>query len=543
MGGSHSASAEGTAAGKKPGYDPPERKGGGASAASPGGASGSRPPTSPASASAATQEADEVRVLRAEVQRLFKKIKDLEETLFVERCHLAKKKGSAEPKREDVIKKRVEPDLSKMVLKDLQKTHAETEQIFQALQEQEDALQRENLSFSSFRKTGTGSVISPSALPSATTMSNDEERKAVDDPAMLLGLEADYGLKWDRRWQSVPAGPRDENHRRTVREGTKKKLAEMLGLKYFGQSPASARKMPPVVDSTHLFLYPSVGAAAPGGCNLLGRYDVCCVRTCTDFDQHWSFVKGHRNDFWVAHAAALNVGESMEAPDFPDFCRLANNGNASGKLDEEMYYEGMGLIMQNVMYACSSLKCEHLIFFPFGMGAFLRHLGQIDANFLADEEQQRLRRRLARRFVEVMTKCAMPKLKVHICLQFSQIEAQRNGDAFLRAVIDAEAAALRDRITIWPEGDCLQLAHELALESPNVMLVNGANRQLMGNHWFMGRAKMAIDENLHRRSWRLAALSYVLNGFDGTDRTDRRPDELRKNVEHCHGRVHEVNAQ
>merc|ERR1711869_74519 len=85
---------------------------------------------------------------------------------------------------------------------------------------------------------------------------------------------------------------------------------------------------------------------------------------------------------------------------------------------------------------------------------------------------------------------------VHLCIQFDNEEAQRNADALIR------------------------LAQELAKSSPNVVLVNGANRRLIGNHWFGDHARRAIDENLHRRSWKMAALAYLLNDFSTEAHTE-----------------------
>merc|ERR1712205_83001 len=109
---------------------------------------------------------------------------------------------------------------------------------------------------------------------------------------------------------------------------------------------------PPKCQSTRVFVDVSPAAradnAAAGGKNLLGRYDVACVRVCADFDREWAFIPGVRNDFWVAHAAAVNIGESTSAPDFNSFCRQGNKaGEASGRLDEERYYEAMGQIADN----------------------------------------------------------------------------------------------------------------------------------------------------------------------------------------------------
>merc|ERR1740120_59789 len=113
----------------------------------------------------------------------------------------------------------------------------------------------------------------------------------------------------------------------------------------------------------------------------------------------------------------------------------------------------------------------------------------------------------------------------------------RNADAFMRALVDGCGKPIAKKVTVWPEGDSLQLAHDLAQTSTKVMMLNGANRKLLGNHWFGGRAKQAIDENLHRRSWTMSALSYVLNGFDGRECNDRRPDQLQQRVRQLGGKV------
>jgi len=376
-----------------------------------------------------------------------------------------------------------------------------------------------------------------------------EELSAVQDPSILLGEESSYSLNWDRRWAHQSAGPRDWRHRNYVREGTKDKVAKMLGLRYFGEDFSRVVKKPPqctgeyapvlVKDQTEAS---TMGSASSGGENLFGRYDVLCMRVCADFDRNWGFIKAARNDFWVAHAAALNIGEHAKAPDFGDFCKQP------GYLDEEAYFEGMEHIMRNIVTACDTIKAEHMIFFPFGMGAFARHLGLLDPKYTSDEEQQRFRRRLTNCFVEAL-KASSPKMHVHICLQFDREEAMRNGDAFIRALVRADAA-LKKRCTIWPEGDCLHLAHELATcgdssygllkPSPNVVLVNGANRKLIGNHWFANSAMRAIDENLHRRSWRMAAMAYLINSFsdfNDDQQVTRGPEELEQRTCELGGKV------
>jgi len=372
------------------------------------------------------------------------------------------------------------------------------------------------------------------------------EQEWVADTGSLLTQDCDWGLRWDRRWQGQPMGPCDENLRRTRREGTKRKVAEVLGLRYFGETAWKAKK--PQGGAVHVFVdrtpASSIGGAPAGDRYLLGRYDVAVMKVCADLDRDWNFIKGAKNNFWVAHAAALNVGESSRAADFPDFC-LRENAN-TGRLDEEAYFEAMEHIIANVAQACTKLRVEHFVFFPFGMGAFLRHLGRLDGRFGEFEEMQRLRRRLARIFMKVIAEATPATTNVHLCLMFGSLEPELNADAFLRALADPQGDGavgnLRKRLTIYPEGDCLHLAQILAGSSDNVMLVNGANRVLIGNHWFAGQARFAIDENLHRRSWRMSSLAYVLNGFNGKEPAGRGPDDLVRNAQWVGGQIHTIDC-
>jgi hypothetical protein len=362
--------------------------------------------------------------------------------------------------------------------------------------------------------------------------------KEDEDVKALLGEESDHGLVWNTKWRGSPAGPTDENQRNKIRNGTKRKVVEMLQIGQFGDKASLARKLPPEIEQTTLFVdertKDSNDTARPGDRNLLGRYDMISVRACADFDRDWNFIKEKqaRQPFWVLHAAAMNIGESAQAPDFGDF------SNKVG-LDEARYIDAMDQVYKNMIEVAKIQDCEHFIFFPFGMGAFLRHLNALDSSYNDDSKLQNLRRQLSKRFMNAFE--AAPKnVSLHICLQFSSDEAIRNGDAFIRAVKSASPGT-RSRVTLWPEGDCLHLAHELALTSKKVLLVNGANRQMLGNHWFGGCAKRAIDENLHRRSWILSAHAYILNDFGNRGEiqgvVENRPaDELRLTVSKVGGR-------
>ena len=74
----------------------------------------------------------------------------------------------------------------------------------------------------------------------------------------------------------------------------------------------------------------------------------------------------------------------------------------------------------------------------------------------------------------------------------------------------------------WDGWDAWDVATRIAREcDPNtVMLLNGAYRYLLGNHWFGHGAMHAIDENLHRRSVELATSSYFLNDYGNVVQPD-----------------------
>jgi len=457
-------------------------------------------------------------------------------------------------------KARGRPDLTKLSLEQLQE---QKEQLDQELQDLDD--KEHDLNQMRYKTLGRGSIAGgPSGSVSGTLGPGGHGRKSgkvnfgkltpeeiaiMSDPNQWLFQEHEWGLRWDRKWQDQWMGPPDEKCRGQRREGTKRKVVQELGLTHFGQPAWEAKKGLSRPGDLHAYFDQSaagrLGNSPPGGRYLLGRYDLVMVKTNSDLDRNWQFAKGKKGEFWVLHAAAINIGESKLADDFPDFVKppTNQNGTGAGSLDEEAYYRAMEQIIANVVWACTESKAHHLVFFPFGMGAFLRHLGRIDEKFVDQAELQRLRRRLANSFVKVLGKLAPKTLCIHLCLMFSDEEAQANADALLRAFAaqdSAEAAKLRPLLTVHPEGDALQVASDLGEKDRNVVLLNGANRCLLGNHWFAGRAKKAIDENLHRRSWRMAATAYLINGYDGHDPTRREPNELQQNVTWLGGRCHQI---
>merc|ERR1712050_770599 len=89
----------------------------------------------------------------------------------------------------------------------------------------------------------------------------------------------------------------------------------------------------------------------------------------------------------------------------------------------------------------------HLVFFPFGMGAFLRHLPLNDPTYNDERKLHELRRAMTKKFAEVLSH-VHPGCQLHLCLGFSDEEAQLNSDAFLRAWSSAPEQ-LKRRTTVW----------------------------------------------------------------------------------------------
>merc|ERR1719359_2643496 len=100
---------------------------------------------------------------------------------------------------------------------------------------------------------------------------------------------------------------------------------------------------------------------------------------------------------------------------------------------------------------------------------------------------------------------------------------------------------LREVLLLRHNVDCLQLAHDISSSQwsvkalPKVALLNGASRKLVGNHWFQGGARYAIDENLHRRSASMARAALLLNL--NTEPIARRPWAMANHVMRWGGQV------
>jgi hypothetical protein len=281
------------------------------------------------------------------------------------------------------------------------------------------------------------------------------------------------------------------------------------------------------------------------GNNLLGRFDVVQHPCKMSQNNLWEDnSKEGQNAFYLSDAAALNIGEGyrdgkeyvLKAEDFNDY------KNADGTLNEALYIESMGQIFSNILAAQAS-KVADAVWFPFGMGAFLRQLKVKDPAYDTFGKMDELRDKIAEKFVEEASK--FPELKIHMCLPETpegemNPEMTANFNAFANAV---NKPGLGSNITIYPNVDATALAQKMANEKgpKTVALTNGANRNQFANIFLSTvGARLAIDENLHRRSSIAAATAYLLNA--GFSQRVRSPGELEARIRLIKARAAEATA-
>ena len=98
---------------------------------------------------------------------------------------------------------------------------------------------------------------------------------------------------------------------------------------------------------------------------------------------------GEKPFFWVAHAAAVNIGP-RDSPEVEDF-RWDQGG--AHVLSERRYIQAMGKIILSVVAACAANPSIcHFIFFPFGMGAYMRGLAKQCPRYENAREMKALRK-------------------------------------------------------------------------------------------------------------------------------------------------------
>jgi hypothetical protein len=296
----------------------------------------------------------------------------------------------------------------------------------------------------------------------------------------------------------------------------------------------------------------SAGTCGEAGKNPRGRFDVLRVPCELDFDAAWTRTTATTTAaFAVCHAAALNIGESRNASDLLEY-------SEGGHLREAAYLQDMGLIWRCAFGAmmdpdaprasapaaldeagespakwprlaevAPATRRHHCVMVPFGMGAFLRNLGLNDSRFRELGEMRRLRGALAQEMAKAAAEVfgGAGNAKLRLCLPTDSQEAVDNFNALATAFgANKEAGKY---VVLYPDEDACAVAAHYASQDPAAMVVllNAANAQLIGNHWFGSGARRAVDENLHRRSGLLGAIALSLN--DGVSSRPRKRDELR----------------
>jgi len=271
---------------------------------------------------------------------------------------------------------------------------------------------------------------------------------------------------------------------------------------------------------------------------------------------------GFEGWFWVMHAAAPNIGESSHAEDFIAYSKADPNSPATSsqrsigyrpssrgparRLETKWYVADMRRLWRLALASMGELRIEDGIFFPFGMGAFLRFLWQNDDSFTDPAVMRDLRLQVARELMIAIAELCVDGVdrsgsgvkrgpsRVHLCLVGSNEESIVNHNCFVEAAMETlrVCPGLRNVLQLRRNVDAFQLAHELASSFPGrtlkVCMLNGANRKLMGNHWFQQGARNAIDENIHRRSASLARVGLLLNRH--VEPQPRTPTELADNL-------------
>jgi len=340
---------------------------------------------------------------------------------------------------------------------------------------------------------------------------------------------AEVGLKTEMSCDTFPII--DDERRFTVRDKTKMAVLECLGysagtnyMSLFDRQRSIPEKVHKWFD--HVELYEE-GEKIYKPENLLGRFDVLRVPCTMDYDADWNpWCRSDQKRFYVHHGAAINIGESDSAQDYEDYCY------PDGSLNEEEYVCDMGGIIFNLLTAQKESGVTEAVWFPFGMGAFLRHLKEMDPSYNSKEKLFLLREKIAMEFIVQFERVS--GLNIYLCLPCggAKDESTENFNAFIHAIALIMDSSFRDRIKICINCDATTVAQGLANElgEYKVSLVNGANRNLIGNQWFGAGARTAIDENFHRRSVMASVIAYLLNNGEISS-DSQREDELKQRIE------------
>ncbi len=237
--------------------------------------------------------------------------------------------------------------------------------------------------------------------------------------------------------------------------------------------------------------------------DLLGSFDVLATPCAVDYSA--SFEYDSRGEpFYLVSAPSINLaGSEYVAGD--DFQR-------------ERYLSDMQHIFSNILDVQDGLGVKHSIWVPFGMGSSLR---QLDVN-LPESKMKELRLDIARRMVGEFAK--RPEMEFHLCLPTRTKEDQANSEALKYAIQEQilRSQGFGDRITIYENGDPLDIARGQNTSAYQVGLVNPTNRRQIGGRWKDPIVAGALDTTAHQRAPLAAAMAHLVNGgVEGSSASDR----------------------
>lgn len=369
----------------------------------------------------------------------------------------------------------------------------------------------------------------PDRLPSINSLMRSEFKIAESSPTTDFKVRVDGGDRY---------GARDDTLSK-VQESLRQcniTNAENLSTEDQGKLASWISRD---IGSDWRIQYFSPDGDAPTDGTVLGQ-GVVCYPITMDYGADWKENSGPQTPFGLFSAAAINIGEQHDRPshDFNAYSRTDGHGRKT--LDEGKYLEGMKGIVDRMLTAQEDNGVTDTVLFPFGMGAFLRNLSVGDSSYGDPEKMYRLRYKLASAFLEKLQE--YPHLTPHLCLPVDfngdrHSELNLNYSAFIEALKDINDSELDDRLILHINSDATAVAQSIANEKDEtgepkykVGLWNGSNKNMVGHYWYDDGARLAIEENLFRRSTMAGIIACYLNRGMPRQGTPHPTNSARSNI-------------
>ena len=366
----------------------------------------------------------------------------------------------------------------------------------------------------------------------------------------------------------------NENHRRTVRTKTKRRMDTRVikssGL-LFGPKKRQVEK---TLEEVRLY-HPSE-SQEPQRKTLLEDFEILQVPIKMDFDQTWTPLYYNKKDGTQWYPEQITRVDkvrwdkgSREKKLFPGkklsyhkpsiseyrppknsfYCHYASPLQAAetkryffedGHFDEERYLEDAGALFYSALSAQKESGAKEILWNSFGMESSLRMLPKKESNYRESGKMGELRYKLALKFREQFENPKFKDLQLHLCLSTGKgwnikkswrREAIENHNAFVSAFSSA-SPNIRKRVTFHQNTDMPVLAQELAEKrgEGKVSMIQQANPHTLGNNWL---ENPALD-NLHCRSSSAATIACVLDQGIGKK---ARTENLKERIEKFGGRI------